>query len=149
MHFFSVFPKVRRGAGIYSYRPLAVLTSLFVSDVFNFDKATKVAKAAKKAAADNPKALKKAATKAALAGGAAGIGAQFGAGVSIAARGTAIAGTGPVAAVAATIGLLASHAFIEAADKDQKSCILQMRILNSWIGSAIPSDSTAIRPEPG
>lgn len=86
-----------------------------------FDKATKVAKAAKKAAADNPKVLKKAATKAALAGGAAGLGAQVGTSVGIAAGGTAIAGTGPVAAVAATIGLLASHALIEAADKDQKS----------------------------
>ncbi|MXY62851.1 MAG: hypothetical protein F4Y87_05405 [Synechococcus sp. SB0665_bin_28] len=76
---------------------------------------------AAKAVFDNPKVLKKAAKKFAFAGGGAGIGAQVGAGIGIAAGGTAMAGTAPVAVVAATIGFLAGHALVEAADKGQKS----------------------------
>ena len=74
-----------------------------------------------KAVSDHPKDVLKTMTKVGAAGGAAGIGAQIGAGIGIAAGGTAIVGTLPVALVAGTIGLLASHAVIEAADQEKES----------------------------
>jgi len=51
--------------------------------------------------------------------GTSGVGAWIGSGIGIAAWGTAIAGTFPVAVVAGTVGWLATHAVIKEIDKDK------------------------------